>query len=79
MLTKAVNDEPSHPPGSSLALEKAAIALERINRFESCGHAYQRIIDEVGAKEGVHTGRESARLLCPTRTSGFGLQCQSVL
>ncbi len=46
-LVRAVNDEPNHEQ-APLALEKAAIALERTSRFESAGRLYQRIIDEVG-------------------------------
>ena len=48
-LVEAVNDEPDHPQ-APLALEKAAIALERTSRFESAGRLYQRIIDEVGPR-----------------------------
>ncbi|MET0287623.1 MAG: tetratricopeptide repeat protein [Polyangiales bacterium] len=47
LLLQAVEDEPNHPQ-APLALEKAAIALERSNRFESAGRLYQRILDEVG-------------------------------
>ena len=47
LLLQAVEDEPNHPQ-APLALEKAAIALERSNRFESAARLYQRIIDEVG-------------------------------
>jgi TolA-binding protein len=50
-LVKAVNDEPQHPQ-APLALEKAAIALERTSRFESAARLYQRIIDEVGPRKG---------------------------
>lgn len=57
MLTKAVNEEPNHPQ-APLALEKAAIALERINRFESAGKLYQRIIDEVGPKRGANADEQ---------------------
>jgi TolA-binding protein len=49
-LVRAVNDEPNHPQ-APLALEKAAIALERTSRFESAGRLYQRIIDEVGPRK----------------------------
>lgn len=52
MLIKAVNEEPNHPQ-APLALEKAAIALERTNRFESAGRLYQRIIDELGPRKAV--------------------------
>ena len=58
-LVKAVNDEPKHPQ-APLALEKAAIALERTSRFESAGRLYQRIIDEVGPRKGV-TPEEQAQ------------------
>jgi TolA-binding protein len=51
-LIKAVNDEPKHPQ-APLALEKAAIALERTSRFDSAGRLYQRIIDEVGPRKGA--------------------------
>jgi cellulose synthase operon protein C len=50
-LVKAVNDEPKHAQ-APLALEKAGIALERTSRFESAGRLYQRIIDEVGPRQG---------------------------
>jgi cellulose synthase operon protein C len=50
-LIKAVNDEPKHPQ-APLALEKAAIALERTSRFESAARLYQRIVDEVGPLKG---------------------------
>ena len=49
-LVKAVNDEPDHPQ-APLALEKAAIALERTSRFESAARLYQRIVDEVGPRK----------------------------
>lgn len=49
-LVKAVNEEPNHAQ-APLALEKAAIALERTSRFESAGRLYQRIIDEVGPRK----------------------------
>ena len=55
MLVKAVNDEPNHPQ-APLALEKAAIALERTSRFESAARLYQRIIDEVGPRKGSDAG-----------------------
>jgi len=50
MLIRAVNEEPNHPQ-APFALEKAAIALERTNRFESAARLYQRIIDEVGPRK----------------------------
>ncbi len=49
-LVKAVNQEPNHAQ-APLALEKAAIALERTSRNESAGRLYQRIIDEVGPRK----------------------------
>jgi tetratricopeptide (TPR) repeat protein len=57
---KAVNDEPEHPQ-APLALEKAAIALERTSRFESAARLYQRIVDEVGPRKGA-TPEEQAQL-----------------
>ena len=51
-LVKAVNEEPNHPQ-APLALEKAAIALERTSRFESAARLFQRIIDEVGPKKSA--------------------------
>jgi TolA-binding protein len=59
-LVKAVNDEPDHPQ-APLALEKAAIALERTSRFESAGRLYQRIIDDVGPLK-AETPEEQAAL-----------------
>lgn len=59
-LVKAVNDEPHHPQ-APLALEKAAIALERTSRFESAGRLYQRIVDEVGPRKG-ETPEEQAQI-----------------
>ncbi|HET6340449.1 MAG TPA: tetratricopeptide repeat protein [Polyangiales bacterium] len=58
-LVKAVNDEPKHPQ-APLALEKAAIALERTSRFESAARLYQRIVDEVGPRKGA-TPEEQAQ------------------
>ena len=51
-LVKAVNDEPDHPQ-APLALEKAAIALERTSRFDSAARLYQRIVDEVGPRKAT--------------------------
>ncbi len=51
-LVKAVNEEPKHPQ-APLALEKAAIALERTSRFESAAQLYQRIIDEIGPRQAT--------------------------
>ncbi len=50
LLVQAVDDEPNHPQ-APLALEKAAIALERTSRFESAARLYARIIDEVGPRK----------------------------
>jgi len=47
LLLQAVADEPNHPQ-APLALEKAAIALERANRSESAARLYARIIEEIG-------------------------------
>jgi cellulose synthase operon protein C len=47
LLLQAVSDEPNHPQ-APLALEKAAIALERANRSESAARLYARIIEEIG-------------------------------
>jgi tetratricopeptide (TPR) repeat protein len=58
-LVKAVNDEPNHPQ-APLALEKAALALERTSRFESAARLYQRIVDEVGPRKGT-TPEEQAQ------------------
>jgi TolA-binding protein len=51
LLVQAVEDEPNHPQ-APLALEKAAIALERTSRFDSAARLYQRIIDDVGKRQG---------------------------
>jgi cellulose synthase operon protein C len=50
-LVQAVNKEPNHPE-APIALEMAATALERTSRFDSAAQLYQRIIDEVGPREG---------------------------
>ncbi len=50
LLLDAVNEEPDHPE-APLALEKAAIALERTERYDSASALYERIIREVGARE----------------------------
>jgi tetratricopeptide (TPR) repeat protein len=50
LLVQAVEDEPNHPQ-APLALEKAAIALERTSRFESAARLYARIIDDVGKRK----------------------------
>ncbi len=70
-LVRAVNDEPNHPQ-APLALEKAAIALERTSRFESAGRLYQRIIDEVGPKKGA-TPEEQAALDAILANASFRL------
>ena len=46
-LVQAVNDTPGHKD-APIALERAATALERTQRFDSARQLYQRIIDEVG-------------------------------
>ncbi|MCB9612587.1 MAG: tetratricopeptide repeat protein [Sandaracinus sp.] len=51
MLVEAVNRTPGHPQ-APIALEKAAIALEQTQRFDSARQIYQRIIDEVGPRQG---------------------------
>lgn len=57
-LVKAVNDEPNHPQ-APLALEKAAIALERTSRFESAGRLYQRVIDEIGPRKAADADEQA--------------------
>jgi cellulose synthase operon protein C len=57
LLLQAVEDEPNHPQ-APLALEKAAIALERSNRFDSAARLYQRIIDEVGPLSAKDPGQQ---------------------
>jgi tetratricopeptide (TPR) repeat protein len=59
MLIQAVDKEPNHPQ-APLALEKAAIALERTSRFESAARLYQRIIDEVGPRQGKDATEQAA-------------------
>lgn len=51
MLVEAVNRTPNHPQ-APIALERAAIALEQTQRFDSARQLYQRIIDEVGPRQG---------------------------
>lgn len=58
-LVKAVNEEPGHPQ-APLALEKAAIALERTSRFESAARLYQRIVDEVGPRQAADEAGQQA-------------------
>ncbi len=60
LLVRAVNEEPNHPQ-APLALEKAAIALERTSRFESAARLYQRIVDEVGPRR-AENDQEQAEL-----------------
>jgi cellulose synthase operon protein C len=59
MLVEAVDKEPAHPQ-APLALEKAAIALERTSRFEAAARLYQRIIDEVGPRTGKDATEQAA-------------------
>ncbi|HEX7477040.1 MAG TPA: tetratricopeptide repeat protein, partial [Polyangiales bacterium] len=56
-LVKAVNEEPNHPQ-APLALEKAAIALERTSRFESAAQLYQRIVDEIGPRKPANADEQ---------------------
>lgn len=49
LLVQAVNETPGDPQ-APIALERAAVALERTNRFESAARLYQRIKDEVGPR-----------------------------
>lgn len=58
LLVQAVDDEPNHPQ-APLALEKAAIALERTSRFESAARLYSRIIDEVGPKKAADAQQQA--------------------
>ncbi len=60
LLLQAVDAEPNHPQ-APLALEKAAVALERTSRFESAARLYSRIIDEVGPRQAADA-EEQARL-----------------
>jgi cellulose synthase operon protein C len=60
MLVDAVDRNPSDPQ-APIALEQAAIALERTGRFESAGRLYRRIVDEVGPRDGEDP-EEQARL-----------------
>ena len=55
MLLAAVNSNPGDRQ-APVALEYAALALEATNRFESAGQLYQRIIDEVGPRQGRRPG-----------------------
>ena len=58
LLLQAVQDEPNHPQ-APLALEKAAIALERSNRFDSAARLYARIINEVGPLSAKDPGQQT--------------------
>lgn len=58
MLVEAVNGTPGHPQ-APLALEYAATALERTQRFDSARQLYQRIIDEVGPQTGDTPERQA--------------------
>jgi cellulose synthase operon protein C len=51
LLVSAVNKTPDNPQ-APLALELAASALEKTQRFDSAARLYQRILDEVGPREG---------------------------
>ncbi len=51
LFVRAVNNAPNDAQ-APIALEQAALALQRTNRFESAGRIYQRIIDEVAPKRG---------------------------
>jgi tetratricopeptide (TPR) repeat protein len=59
LLIQAVDDEPNHPQ-APLALEKAAIALERTSRFESAARLYSRIIDEVGPRQAKDAAEQKS-------------------
>ena len=52
MLVDAVNRNTGDPQ-APIALEYAATALERTNRFDSAATLYQRIIDEVGPRKAA--------------------------
>lgn len=51
LFVQAVDDNPTHPD-APVALEHAAIALERTGRLESSRMIYQRILDTVGPLRG---------------------------
>lgn len=59
MLVEAVNETPGHQD-APIALEKAATALERTQRFDSARQLYQRIIDEVGPKTSDDPERQTS-------------------
>jgi cellulose synthase operon protein C len=60
LLVTAVNRTPDNPQ-APLALELAASALEKTQRFDSAARLYQRILDEVGPRVG-ETPEEQERL-----------------
>ncbi len=51
MLVEAVERNPGDAQ-APIALEQAAIGLERTGRFESAGALYRRIVEEVGPRRG---------------------------
>ena len=59
MLFEAVNRTPGHEQ-APVALEKAATALERTQRFDSARQLYQRIIDEVGPMQADEAERQQS-------------------
>ena len=54
---RAVNQAPNDPQ-APLALERAAVALQRTQRFDSAARIYQRIIDEVGPRRASDSGEQ---------------------
>jgi TolA-binding protein len=58
LFVRAVNNAPNDPE-APVALEQAALALQRTNRFESAGRIYQRIIDEVAPKRGANPDEQT--------------------
>ncbi|NLY93063.1 MAG: tetratricopeptide repeat protein [Myxococcales bacterium] len=60
LLVAAVNKTPDNPQ-APIALELAASALEKTQRFDSAARLYQRILDEVGPRVG-ETPEEQERL-----------------
>jgi TolA-binding protein len=59
MLVEAVNRTPGHEQ-APIALEQAATALERTQRFDSARQLYQRIIDEVGPQTSDDAERQAS-------------------
>jgi len=59
MLVQAVNRTPGHEQ-APIALERAATALERTQRFDSARQLYQRIIDEVGPQTSDDPERQAS-------------------